>query len=84
MEPEVETKPSKVELNVEETSGSNEGLITQALLVGDLESAVELCVKDKHFTHALTLAAHAGQELYAKVFMVVMGFTGLEIAVDDV
>ncbi|XP_037789138.1 protein transport protein Sec31A-like isoform X12 [Penaeus monodon] len=66
MEPEVETKPSKVELNVEETSGSNEGLITQALLVGDLESAVELCVKDKHFTHALTLAAHAGQELYAK------------------
>ncbi|XP_042893285.1 protein transport protein Sec31A-like isoform X9 [Penaeus japonicus] len=66
IEPEVETKPPKVELNVEEASGSNEGLITQALLVGDLESAVDLCVKDKHFTHALTLAAHAGQELYAK------------------
>ena len=54
-------------LEVEEKEGNNQGLITQALLVGDLDSAVDLCLKDGMYPHALTLAAHAGPRLFDKV-----------------
>nr|XP_045605804.1 protein transport protein Sec31A-like isoform X2 [Procambarus clarkii] len=65
-EPELEATLPVVQLEVEESEENHHGLITQALLVGDLESAVELCIKDGIYPHALTLAAHAGQELFAK------------------
>ncbi|XP_042223332.1 protein transport protein Sec31A-like isoform X3 [Homarus americanus] len=65
-EPEAETNLRVVHLEVQKTEENNHGLITQALLVGDLESAVELCIKDKIYPHALTLAAHAGPEMFAK------------------
>lgn len=68
-EPELEVEASLpvVSLEVEEKEENSHGMITQALLVGDMESAVDLCIKDRLFPHALTLAAHAGPELFAKV-----------------
>lgn len=69
-EGEGEASPAPVNLEVEEREGSNQGLITQALLVGDLESAVDLCIKDGMYPHALTLAAHAGSHLYDKVCVI--------------
>ncbi|XP_071534260.1 protein transport protein Sec31A-like isoform X8 [Panulirus ornatus] len=65
-EPEVEASMPVVSLEVEEKEENSHGMITQALLVGDLESAVDLCIKDRLFPHALTLAAHAGPELFSK------------------
>lgn len=60
--------PGVITLDVSEEEGESghQGLITQALLVGDLESAVELCLSDRLYPHALALAAHAGADLFNK------------------
>ncbi|XP_068251113.1 protein transport protein Sec31A-like isoform X2 [Palaemon carinicauda] len=72
VEPEVQATPEpepvvqRMCLDPSEVGESSQGLLTQALLVGDLESAVELCIKRKLYPHALSLAAHAGPELFTK------------------
>ncbi|XP_069945379.1 protein transport protein Sec31A-like isoform X4 [Cherax quadricarinatus] len=71
-ETEAEASLPIIQLEVEEKEENNHGLITQALLVGDLESAVELCIKDRIHPHALILAAQAGPELFAKTRDVVL------------
>ena len=65
--PESETVAQKICLDPSEVGENSQGLLTQALLVGDLESSVELCIKQKLYPHALSLAAHASPELFAKV-----------------
>ncbi|KAK3871526.1 hypothetical protein Pcinc_023333 [Petrolisthes cinctipes] len=62
------SEPTPVTLDVieEESESGHQGLITQALLIGDLESAVELCLSDRFYPHALALAAHAGADLFTK------------------
>lgn len=64
--PESETSSQRISLDPQEVGENSQGLLTQALLVGDLESSVELCIKRKLYPHALSLAAHAGPELFAK------------------
>uniref|UniRef100_W5MXK4 Protein transport protein Sec31A n=1 Tax=Lepisosteus oculatus TaxID=7918 RepID=W5MXK4_LEPOC len=43
-----------------------DGLITQALLTGDFEGAVDLCLHDNRMADAIILAIAGGQELLAK------------------
>ncbi|KAK7080804.1 Protein transport protein Sec31A [Halocaridina rubra] len=64
--PELERVPQKICLDPDESSENSQGLLTQALLIGDLESAVDLCIKRKLYPHALSLAARAGAELFSK------------------
>ena len=45
---------------------NTEGLIRHALLIGDFESAIELCLQDGNNSHALMLAIHAGGDIYTK------------------
>ncbi|NWS72056.1 SC31A protein, partial [Crotophaga sulcirostris] len=47
-------------------SGDVDGLITQALLTGDFESAVDLCLYDNRMADAIILAIAGGQELLSK------------------
>ncbi|KAM5271372.1 protein transport protein Sec31A isoform 26-T26 [Ctenodactylus gundi] len=47
-------------------SGDIDGLITQALLTGNFESAVELCLHDNRMADAIILAIAGGQELLAR------------------
>ncbi|XP_037686039.1 protein transport protein Sec31A isoform X2 [Choloepus didactylus] len=47
-------------------SGDIDGLITQALLTGNFESAVELCLHDNRMADAIILAIAGGQELLAQ------------------
>lgn len=49
-----------------EIGDDTQGLITKALLVGDLSSAVELSLRDKQYSNALILAKHAGDDLFNK------------------
>ncbi|XP_066981801.1 protein transport protein Sec31A-like isoform X44 [Macrobrachium rosenbergii] len=65
-EPDPEPVVQKMCLDPTEVGENSQGLLTQALLIGDLESAVDLCVKRKLYPHALSLAAHAGPDLFAK------------------
>lgn len=41
----------------------SDGLLSQALLLGELRSAVELCLKEEHFADAIILAQAGGAEL---------------------
>lgn len=43
-----------------------DGLITQALLTGNFESAVDLCLYDNRMADAIILAIAGGQELLSK------------------
>lgn len=43
-----------------------DGLITQALLTGNFESAVDLCLHDNRMADAIILAIAGGQELLAQ------------------
>lgn len=43
-----------------------DGLITQALLTGNFESAVDLCLHDNRMADAIILAIAGGQELLAR------------------
>uniref|UniRef100_A0A8C9L298 Protein transport protein Sec31A n=1 Tax=Pavo cristatus TaxID=9049 RepID=A0A8C9L298_PAVCR len=47
-------------------SGDVDGLITQALLTGDFESAVDLCLHDNRMADAIILAIAGGQELLSR------------------
>ncbi|KAM6076158.1 protein transport protein Sec31A isoform 6-T7 [Chlamydotis macqueenii] len=47
-------------------SGDVDGLITQALLTGNFESAVDLCLHDNRMADAIILAIAGGQELLSK------------------
>ncbi|XP_066261911.1 protein transport protein Sec31A [Euwallacea similis] len=48
------------------TNDDTEGLITQALLLNNVEAAVELCLKAKRFADALIIATTGGPDLLAK------------------
>ncbi|KAF5291494.1 hypothetical protein FQR65_LT01806 [Abscondita terminalis] len=48
------------------TSDDTEGLITQALLLGNLEAVVELCFKAERFADAIIIALSGGSELLAR------------------
>ncbi|XP_031353039.1 protein transport protein Sec31A isoform X2 [Photinus pyralis] len=48
------------------TGDDVEGLITQALLLGNLEAAVELCLKAQRFADAIIIAMSGGSELLAR------------------
>ena len=43
-----------------------DGLITQALLTGNFESAVDLCLHDNRMADAIILAIAGGHELLAR------------------
>ena len=47
-------------------SGDIDGLITRALLTGNFESAVDLCLHDNRMADAIILAIAGGQELLAQ------------------
>ncbi|NXU55385.1 SC31A protein, partial [Turnix velox] len=47
-------------------SGDVDGLITQALLMGNFENAVDLCLHDNRMADAIILAIAGGQELFSK------------------
>ncbi|NWH72045.1 SC31A protein, partial [Piaya cayana] len=47
-------------------SGDVDGLITQALLTGNFESAVDLCLHDDRMADAIILAIAGGQELLSR------------------
>ncbi|XP_024430662.2 protein transport protein Sec31A isoform X12 [Desmodus rotundus] len=47
-------------------NGDIDGLITQALLTGNFESAVDLCLHDNRMADAIILAIAGGQELLAR------------------
>ncbi|NXH18304.1 SC31A protein, partial [Bucco capensis] len=47
-------------------SGDVDGLLSQALLSGDLESAVDLCLADNRMADAIILAIAGGQELLSR------------------
>ncbi|XP_030420899.1 protein transport protein Sec31A isoform X8 [Gopherus evgoodei] len=47
-------------------SGDVDGLITQALLTGSFESAVDLCLHDNRMADAIILAIAGGQELLSR------------------
>lgn len=44
-------------------SADTDGLLSQALLLGDLRSAVELCLKEERFADAIILAQAGDTEL---------------------
>ncbi|XP_058846570.1 protein transport protein Sec31A-like isoform X8 [Acipenser ruthenus] len=56
---------AKETLNIS-VSGDVDGLITQALLTGDFEGAVDLCLHDNRMADAIILAIAGGQELLTK------------------
>lgn len=43
-----------------------DGLISQALLVGNFEGAVDLCLNDSRYPEAILLAISGGEELLKK------------------
>lgn len=44
-------------------SADTDGLLSQALLLGELRAAVELCMKEEHFADAIILAQAGDAEL---------------------
>lgn len=59
--PQVVTPPDSVSLSI-----NVDGLITQALLTGDFEGAVELCLHDNRMADSIILAIAGGGELLEK------------------
>lgn len=57
--------PSGETLNIS-VSGDVDGLITQALLTGNFESAVDLCLHDNRMADAIILAIAGGADLLAR------------------
>ncbi|XP_025022722.1 protein transport protein Sec31A isoform X8 [Python bivittatus] len=57
--------PTNETFNISVT-GDIDGLITQALLTGNFESAVDLCLHDNRMADAIILAIAGGQELLSK------------------
>uniref|UniRef100_A0A8D0CAS8 Protein transport protein Sec31A n=1 Tax=Salvator merianae TaxID=96440 RepID=A0A8D0CAS8_SALMN len=58
--------PSTNEIFNISVTGDIDGLITQALLTGDFESAVDLCLHDNRMADAIILAIAGGQELLSR------------------
>nr|XP_042906130.1 protein transport protein Sec31A [Parasteatoda tepidariorum] len=56
------TVDTELEIPMKET----DGLISQALLTGNISSAVEICIQDNRWADALVLAQAGGQELLQK------------------
>ncbi|XP_023021491.2 LOW QUALITY PROTEIN: COPII coat complex component secretory 31 [Leptinotarsa decemlineata] len=56
----------KTELFKIKTNDDTEGLITQALLMNNVEAAVELCLQAKRFADALIISATGGPDLLAR------------------
>lgn len=48
------------------TGDDVDGLISQALLLGNLEAAVNICIQDNRMADAIILAMTGGSELLAK------------------
>lgn len=48
------------------TGDDNEGLICQALLTGNIESAVELCIESNRMADAIIIASTGGSDLLAR------------------
>ncbi|XP_066488667.1 protein transport protein Sec31A isoform X6 [Tiliqua scincoides] len=63
---ETETLPSASETFNISVTGDIDGLITQALLTGNFESAVDLCLHDNRMADAIILAIAGGQELLSR------------------
>ncbi|KAF7281898.1 hypothetical protein GWI33_004098 [Rhynchophorus ferrugineus] len=59
----ISKKPEPFKIN---TNDDTEGLITQALLLNNVESAVELCLKSGRYADALVIATTGGPDLLAK------------------
>ncbi|XP_057207600.1 protein transport protein Sec31A isoform X7 [Triplophysa rosa] len=59
------TSPSKDAVNLK-VSKDIDGLITQALLIGDYEAAVSLCLHDNRMADSIILAIAGGPELLVK------------------
>ncbi|XP_077332278.1 protein transport protein Sec31A isoform X7 [Lithobates pipiens] len=60
-----DTVPSGETFNIS-VSGDVDGLITQALLMGNFESAVDLCLHDSRMADAIILAIAGGPDLLAR------------------
>ncbi|XP_009992170.1 PREDICTED: protein transport protein Sec31A [Chaetura pelagica] len=58
-------KSAKKPFNIS-VSGDVDGLITQALLMGNFESAVDLCLHDNRMADAIILAIAGGQDLLSR------------------
>ncbi|XP_010295324.1 PREDICTED: protein transport protein Sec31A isoform X3 [Phaethon lepturus] len=58
-------RSAKMTFNIS-VSGDVDGLITQALLTGNFESAVDLCLHDNRMADAVILAIAGGQELLSR------------------
>ncbi|XP_042652377.1 protein transport protein Sec31A isoform X9 [Tyto alba] len=56
---------AKMTFNIS-VNGDVDGLITQALLTGNFESAVDLCLHDNRMADAIILAISGGQELLSR------------------
>ncbi|XP_078532285.1 protein transport protein Sec31A isoform X5 [Lissotriton helveticus] len=65
-EQEESRPPSAGETFSISVSGDVDGLITQALLTGNFESAVDLCLHDNRMADAIILAIAGGQDLLAR------------------
>ncbi|CAI5784746.1 transport Sec31A isoform X1 [Podarcis lilfordi] len=63
---ETATPPSADETFNISVTGDIDGLITQALLTGNFESAVDLCLHDNRMADAIILAIAGGQELLSR------------------
>lgn len=61
MDSETEEIPYKIR-----TGDDNEGLICQALLTGNIESAVELCIESNRMADAIIIASTGGSDLLAR------------------
>lgn len=61
MDSETEEVPYKIR-----TGDDNEGLICQALLTGNIESAVELCIESNRMADAIIIASTGGSDLLAR------------------
>nr|XP_060635308.1 protein transport protein Sec31A isoform X11 [Anolis sagrei ordinatus] len=65
-ENETDALPSTKETFNISVTGDIDGLITQALLTGNFESAVDLCLHDNRMADAIILAIAGGQELLSR------------------
>ncbi|XP_042323080.1 protein transport protein Sec31A isoform X10 [Sceloporus undulatus] len=65
-ENEIDALPSTNETFNISVTGDIDGLITQALLTGNFESAVDLCLHDNRMADAIILAIAGGQELLSR------------------
>lgn len=61
LDSETEEIPYKIR-----TGDDNEGLICQALLTGNIESAVELCIESNRMADAIIIASTGGSDLLAR------------------